>query len=66
VRESRIVDKTESEKGRKSPKLRDNGNDSDLFETNRSKDRKLNSTLQPGKNRENDVQQANKLEEFYK
>ena len=60
MRESRVVDKTESEKGKTSPKKNNRDNDSDLFETNRSKikDRKLNSTLQPGNNRDNDAQQA--------
>ena len=37
-----------------------------MFETNRSKDQRLANTLQPGKNRDNDVEQAKNLTEYYK
>ena len=63
VRESQVNEKTESEKIRNSPKKDD---ESDMFETNRSKDQRLANTLQPGKNRDNDVEQAKNLTEYYK
>ena len=47
MRDTKIMEKNESERGQEPNK--DDG--SDMFETNRSRDRKLASTLQPGVNK---------------